>query len=316
MEPSSKIYVAGHRGMAGSATVSELERLGCYNVLTRSQDELDLASQAAVDDFFQSERPEIVVMAAARVGGIHANDAYPAEFAYQNLAIAANTVHAAYRSGVRRYLFLGSSCIYPKLADQPLKESSLLTGELEPTNEAYAIAKIAGLKLCQYYRKQYGAAFHSLMPTNLYGPGDNYHPQNSHLLPALIRRFHEAKEAETESVAIWGTGTPRRELMHVDDLGRAIVHCLQIENPPNLANAGTGVDHTIMEIAEMVRAAVGFQGGIQTDPSKPDGTPRKLMDVSLLSETGWQASIPLEEGIRMTYQTFLEENASGSLRER
>ena len=316
MEPSSKIYVAGHRGMAGSATVSELEKLGCYNVLTRSQDELDLASQAAVDDFFQSERPEIVVMAAARVGGIHANDAYPAEFAYQNLAIAANTVHAAYRSGVRRYLFLGSSCIYPKLADQPLKESSLLTGELEPTNEAYAIAKIAGLKLCQYYRKQYGAAFHSLMPTNLYGPGDNYHPQNSHLLPALIRRFHEAKEAETESVAIWGTGTPRRELMHVDDLGRAIVHCLQIENPPNLANAGTGVDHTIMEIAEMVRSAVGFQGGIQTDPSKPDGTPRKLMDVSLLSETGWQASIPLEEGIRMTYQTFLEENASGSLRER
>lgn len=316
MEPSSKIYVAGHRGMAGSATVSELEKLGCYNILTRSQDELDLASQAAVDDFFQSERPEIVVMAAARVGGIHANDAYPAEFAYQNLAIAANTVHAAYRSGVRRYLFLGSSCIYPKLAEQPLKESSLLTGELEPTNEAYAIAKIAGLKLCQYYRKQYGVAFHSLMPTNLYGPGDNYHPQNSHLLPALIRRFHEAKEAETESVAIWGTGTPRRELMHVDDLGRAIVHCLQIENPPNLANAGTGVDHTIMEIAEMVRVAVGFQGGIQTDPSKPDGTPRKLMDISLLSETGWQASIPLEEGIRMTYQTFLEENASGSLRER
>lgn len=316
MEPSSKIYVAGHRGMAGSATVGELEKLGCYNILTRSQDELDLASQAAVDDFFQSERPEIVVMAAARVGGIHANDAYPAEFAYQNLAIAANTVHAAYRSGVRRYLFLGSSCIYPKLAEQPLKESSLLTGELEPTNEAYAIAKIAGLKLCQYYRKQYGVAFHSLMPTNLYGPGDNYHPQNSHLLPALIRRFHEAKEAETESVAIWGTGTPRRELMHVDDLGRAIVHCLQIENPPNLANAGTGVDHTIMEIAEMVRVAVGFQGGIQTDPSKPDGTPRKLMDISLLSETGWQASIPLEEGIRMTYQTFLEENASGSLRER
>ena len=316
MEPSSKIYVAGHRGMAGSATVRELERLGCHNVLTRSHDELDLANQAAVDDFFQSELPEIVVMAAARVGGIHPNEAYPAEFAYQNLAIAANTVHAAYRSGVRRYLFLGSSCIYPKLADQPLQESSLLTGELEPTNEAYAIAKIAGLKLCQYYRKQYGAAFHSLMPTNLYGPGDNYHPQNSHLLPALIRRFHEAKEAEAESVAIWGTGTPRRELMHVDDLGRAIVHCLQIENPPNLANAGTGVDHTIMEIAEMVRATVGFQGGIETDPSKADGTPRKLMDVSLLSETGWQARIPLEEGIRMTYQTFLEENASGSLRER
>ena len=225
-------------------------------------------------------------------------------------------MHAAYRSGVRRFLFLGSSCIYPKLADQPLKESSLLTGELETTNEAYAIAKIAGLKLCQYYRKQYGVAFHSLMPTNLYGPGDNYHPRNSHLLPALIRRFHEAKDSGAESVAIWGNGTPRRELMHVDDLGRAIVHCLQIEDPPNLVNAGTGVDHTIMEIAEMVKTVVGFQGGIETDPSKLDGTPRKLMDVSLLSETGWQARIPLEEGIRMTYQTFLEEKASGSLRER
>ncbi len=316
MDPSYKIYVAGHRGMAGSATVRELERLGYRNVLTHGHHELDLANQAEVDDFFQSERPDIVVMAAARVGGIHANDTYPAEFAYQNLAIAANTVHAAYRSGVRRFLFLGSSCIYPKLADQPLKESSLLTGELETTNEAYAIAKIAGLKLCQYYRKQYGVAFHSLMPTNLYGPGDNYHPRNSHLLPALIRRFHEAKDSGAESVAIWGTGTPRRELMHVDDLGRAIVHCLQIEDPPNLVNAGTGVDHTIMEIAEMVKTVVGFQGGIETDPSKLDGTPRKLMDVSLLSETGWQARIPLEEGIRMTYQTFLEEKASGSLRER
>ena len=316
MEPSSKIYVAGHRGMAGSATVRALQEFGCHNVITRSHDELDLASQAAVDEFFQAERPEIVVMAAARVGGIHANYTYPAEFAYQNLAIAANALHAAYRSGVRRFLFLGSSCIYPKLAAQPLKESSLLAGKLEPTNEAYAIAKIAGLKLCQYYRKQYGVVFHSLMPTNLYGPGDNYHPQNSHLLPALIRRFHEAKESGAESVAIWGTGTQKRELMHVDDLGRAIVHCLQIQDPPNLANAGTGVDHTINDIAEMVKAAVGFQGGIETDPSKPDGTPQKLMDVSLLSETGWHASIPLEEGIRMTYQTFLEEKASGSLRER
>ena len=316
MEPTSKIYVAGHRGMAGSATVLALEELGCHRIITRSHDELDLASQAAVDEFFQSERPEIVVMAAARVGGIHANDTYPAEFAYQNLAIAANTIHAAYRSGVRRFLFLGSSCIYPKLAAQPLKESSLLTGKLETTNEAYAIAKIAGVKLCQYYRKQYRVVFHSLMPTNLYGPGDNYHPQNSHLLPALIRRFHEAKESGAESVAIWGTGMQRRELMHVDDLGRAIIHCLQIEDPPNLANVGTSVDHRIIEIAEMVKAVVGFQGGIETDPSKPDGTPQKLMDVSLLSKTGWRASIPLEEGIRMTYQTFLEEKASGSLRER
>ena len=316
MTPSTKIYVAGHRGMAGSAAVRELERLGYANILTVGRSELDLTSQAAVDAFFQAERPEGVVMAAARVGGIHANDTYPADFAYQNLAIAANTIHAAHRTGVRRFLFLGSSCIYPKLADQPLKESSLLAGPLEPTNEAYAIAKIAGLKLCQYYRKQHGAAFHSLMPTNLYGPGDNYHPQNSHLLPALIRRFHEAKESGAESVAIWGTGTPRRELMHVDDLGRAIVHCLRIENPPNLVNAGTGVDHTIMEIAEIVKAAVGFQGRIETDPSKPDGTPRKLMDVSLIKGNGWQASIPLEEGIRSTYQSFLEELASGSLRER
>lgn len=313
MTPSTKIYVAGHNGMAGSAVVRQLNKLGHENILLRDRTELDLTSQAAVDAFFQAERPEVVVMAAARVGGIHANDTYPAEFAYQNLAMAANTIHAAYRSGVRRFLFLGSSCIYPKLAPQPLKESSLLTGELEPTNEAYAIAKIAGLKLCQYYRKQYGLAFHSLMPTNLYGPGDNYHPQNSHLLPALIQRFHGAKESRAESVAIWGTGTPRRELMHVDDLGRAIVHCLQIEDPPNLINAGTGVDHTILEIANLVKDAVGFPGTIHTDPSRPDGTPRKLMDVSLLTETGWRASIPLEDGIRRTYQTFLEEKASGSL---
>ncbi len=316
MTPSTKIYVAGHNGMAGSAVVRHLNKLGHENILLRDRTELDLTSQAAVNDFFQTERPDIVVMAAARVGGIHANDTYPAEFAYQNLAIATNSIHAAYQSGVKRFLFLGSSCIYPKLAPQPLEESSLLTSPLETTNEAYAIAKIAGLKLCQYYRKQYGVVFHSLMPTNLYGPGDNYHPQNSHLLPALIRRFHEAKETGAASVAIWGTGTPRRELMHVDDLGRAIAHCLQLENPPNLVNAGTGVDHTIFEIAEMVKNAVDFQGRIETDPSKPDGTPKKLMDVSLLLETGWRASIDLEEGIRRTYQTFLKERASGSLRER
>ena len=316
MTPSTKIYVAGHNGMAGSAVVRQLNKLGHENILLLDRTELDLTSQAAVNDFFQTERPDIVVMAAARVGGIQANDTYPAEFAYQNLAIATNSIHAAYQSGVKRFLFLGSSCIYPKLAPQPLEESSLLTSPLETTNEAYAIAKIAGLKLCQYYRKQYGVVFHSLMPTNLYGPGDNYHPQNSHLLPALIRRFHEAKETGAASVAIWGTGTPRRELMHVDDLGRAIAHCLQLENPPNLVNAGTGVDHTIFEIAEMVKNAVDFQGRIETDPSKPDGTPQKLMDVSLLLETGWRASIDLEEGIRRTYQTFLKERASGSLRER
>lgn len=314
MTPDSKIYVAGHRGMVGSAVVRRLEALGFGNIVVRTSAELDLKSQAAVEAFFQSERPDAVVMAAAKVGGIHANNTYPAEFIYDNLAIAANTVHAAYRAGARRFLFLGSSCIYPKLAPQPLREDCLLTSPLEPTNEAYAIAKIAGLKLCEYYRKQYGVAYHSLMPTNLYGPGDNYHPENSHLLPALIRRFHEAKESGAEKVVMWGTGTPRRELMHADDLADAVVHVLQLGNPPDLINAGTGVDHSIREIAEMVKAVVGYEGEIVPDPSKPDGTPRKLMDVSLLKSQGWTSKIPLEEGIRMTYPLFLDELASGALR--
>ena len=316
MKPDTKIYVAGHTGMVGSAVVRRLQTLGFENIVTRRSAELDLTNQAAVNAFFANQKPGAVIMAAAKVGGIHANNTYPAEFIYDNLAIASNTIHAAYESGTQRFLFLGSSCIYPTLVPQPMKESCLLTSELEPTNEAYAIAKIAGLKLCEYYRKQYGVTYHSLMPTNLYGPGDNYHPDNSHLLPALIRRFHEAKEQKLDTVTIWGTGTPLRELMFADDLADAVVHVLRLEDPPNLINAGTGVDHTIREIAEMVKATVGFEGAIETDPGKPDGTPRKLMDVSLLEEQGWASKIPLKQGIEMTYKLFLEELEKGNLRER
>ncbi|MBT5170636.1 MAG: GDP-L-fucose synthase [Opitutales bacterium] len=316
MTSSSKIYIAGHNGMVGYAVVRRLQSLGFENIVTRRSSELDLTNQSAVDAFFATERPAVVVMAAGKVGGIHANNTYPAKFIYDNLAIASNTIHAAYKSGTQRFLFLGSSCIYPTNIPQPMKESSLLTSELEPTNEAYAIAKIAGLKLCEYYRKQYGVTFHSLMPTNLYGPGDNYHPDNSHLLPALIRRFHEAKQQNLDTVTIWGTGTPLRELMFADDLADAVAHVLQLEDPPNLINAGTGVDHTIREIAELVKATLGFEGAIETDPSKPDGTPRKLMDVSLLKEQGWTSKISLKQGIEMTYQLFLQELEKGTLRER
>ena len=314
MNLSSKIYVAGHTGMVGSAVIRQLKSLGYSHIISRSRSELDLTNQADVETFFSSEKPEVVIMSAAKVGGIHANDTYPASFLYDNLAIATNTVNAAFKAGTARFLFLGSSCIYPKLAPQPLKEASLLTGELEPTNEPYAIAKIAGLKLCEYYRKQYGVLFHSLMPTNLYGRGDNYHLENSHLLPALIRRFHEAKLADRESVTIWGTGTPRRELMHVDDLAEAIIHVLNLDNPPDLINAGTGIDHSIMEIAEIVKRTVGFTGDIKTDPTKPDGTPRKLLDVSLLKSQGWSSRIPLEKGIADTYESYLLERKSGEMR--
>lgn len=310
----SKIFVAGHKGMVGSAVIRKLKALGHENILTRDRKELDLTNQFAVDEFYADERPDLTIMAAAKVGGIHANDTYPATFLYDNLAIATNTINAAYTHGAKQFLFLGSSCIYPKHAPQPLRESSLLSSELEPTNEAYAIAKIAGLKLCEYYRKQYGVLFHSMMPTNLYGKGDNYHPENSHLLPALLRRFHEAKLANRNSVTIWGTGTPRRELMNVDDLASAIIHILELADPPNLVNAGTGIDHSIFEIAELVKETVGFEGKIETDPNKPDGTPRKLLDVTLLKEQGWESSIPLERGIRETYEIFLQEEAKGNLR--
>ena len=307
MNPSSKIYIAGHNGMVGSAVKRLLSSQGYRNLVTRDRSELDLTDQAAVEAFFTDSKPDVVVMAAGKVGGIYANNTYPAAFLYENLAIATNTVQAAFRTGTKRFLFLGSSCIYPKLAPQPLKEASLLTSELEPTNEPYAIAKIAGLKLCEYYRKQYDVFFHSLMPTNLYGRGDNYHPENSHLLPALIRRFHEAKLANRESVTIWGTGTPRRELMNVDDLAKAIVHVLNLDNPPDLINAGTGIDHSIMEIAELVKDVIGFKGEIRTDTSKPDGTPRKLLDISLLREIGWMPKISLKAGIQQTYAHFIQE---------
>ncbi len=309
-----KLFIAGHNGMVGSALVRRFEREPGVTLLLRTRRELDLESQAAVDEFYAAEKPDVAIIAAAKVGGIHANNTYPAEFLFDNLAIAANTIHSAYRHGTRRLLFLGSSCIYPKHAPQPMPESSLLTSELEPTNEAYAIAKIAGLKLCQYYRKQYGVLFHSAMPTNLYGPADNYHPQNSHVLPALIRRFHEAREAGKSEVGAWGTGAPKREFLHVDDLADASAFLLAQSNPPDWINVGTGTDVTIRELTETVAAVTGFAGKITWDASKPDGTPRKLMDVSRLAALGWRAQIPLREGIERTYASFLAEKASGTLR--
>lgn len=315
MTPSSRIYVAGHRGMVGSAIVRRLRTNGQENLLLPARTELDLLDQAQTFAWFEHNRPEVVVLAAARVGGIHANNTYPAEFIRENLAVALNAIEAAHRSQVKRLLFLGSSCIYPKHAPQPMPEECLLTGALEPTNEAYAIAKIAGLKLCQYYRKQFGVLFHSLMPTNLYGPGDNYHPRNSHVLPALIRRFHEAREAGVPEVVIWGTGSPKREFLHVDDLAAAAVFLLGLEDPPDWVNVGSGVDLSIKELAELVMRVVGYEGRLELDPTKPDGTPRKLMDVSRLARLGWRASIDIEEGVRRTYASFLEELKSGRLRE-
>lgn len=300
--------------MVGSALVRASEEQGGVELLLRTREELDLLDQAAVFAFLERERPEEVVIAAAKVGGIHANNTYPAEFIYENLTMTANLVHGSYRAGVGRVLFLGSSCIYPKLAPQPMPESCLLTSELESTNEAYAVAKIAGLKLCQYYRKQYGILFHSAMPTNLYGPGDNYHPENSHVIPAMIRRFHEAKVSGQDEVVIWGTGTPRREFLHVDDLAAACLHLLAVENPPDWVNVGSGTDVSILELAETVAAVTRFAGRISKDPGKPDGTPRKLMDVSLLDGLGWHAKTTLRDGLEETYDCFLKEEESGGLR--
>ena len=301
--------------MVGSALVRRLQSEPGAEIVVRTRRELDLTSQAAVEAFFAQEKPDVAIIAAAKVGGIHANNTYPADFIFENLMVAANTVHAAYRHGVKRLLFLGSSCIYPKLAPQPMREDCLLTSALEPTNEAYAIAKIAGLKLCQYYRKQHGVLFHSAMPTNLYGPGDNYHPQNSHVLPALIRRFDEARATCKSEVVAWGTGTPMREFLHVDDLADACAFLLKQDNPPDWINVGTGTDVTIKELTESVATATGFSGKITWDASKPDGTPRKLMDVSRLSGLGWSARIALRDGLAQTYAAFLAERSAGTLRQ-
>ncbi|MDX2187382.1 MAG: GDP-L-fucose synthase [Opitutaceae bacterium] len=309
-----KLFIAGHNGMVGGGLVRRFQKDSGVTLLLRSRKELDLCDQKAVMEFYAREKPDAVIVAAAKVGGIHANNTFPAEFLHDNLAIADNCIHGAYRNGVKRLLFLGSSCIYPKLAPQPMPEDCLLTSPLEATNEAYAIAKIAGLKLCQYYRKQYGVLYHSGMPTNLYGPGDNYHLQNSHVLPALIRKFHEAKETGRDEVIAWGTGTPMREFLHVDDLADACAFLLTFEDPPDWINIGTGSDVTIRELTETIAKVVGFQGRITWDTSKPDGTPRKLMDVSRLSNLGWKARISLEEGVTLTYRSFLEEKENGTLR--
>jgi GDP-L-fucose synthase len=312
MEKDSKIYVAGHRGMVGSALVRKLKKEGYHNLVLSSSMDLDLRNQQAVADFFEQEKPTYVFLAAAKVGGIQANNVYRAEFLYDNLMIESNVIHQAWKSGVRKLLFLGSSCIYPKLAPQPLKEEYLLTGLLESTNEPYAIAKIAGIKLCEAYRTQYGCNFISAMPTNLYGPNDNYDLNNSHVLPALLRKFHEAKASGTRDVQIWGTGTPRREFLHVDDLADACYFLMQQYNEPGFINIGIGADIPIRELADMISEVVGYKGKLVFDASKPDGTPRKLMDVSKLKALGWKANIPLNEGIRQVYQDYMKALAGKS----
>ena len=312
------VFVAGHRGMVGSAIVRRLQALGYRNILTAGRDVVDLVDQQAVQRFFDERAIDQVYLAAARVGGIHANNTYPAEFIYQNLMIEANLVHAAHAHGVQRLLFLGSSCIYPKLAEQPMREEALLTGVLEPTNEPYAIAKIAGIKLCESYNRQYGRDFRSVMPTNLYGPGDNYHPENSHVIPALLRRFHEAVQRGDREVVIWGSGAPRREFLHVDDMAAASVHVMELDEAvlrdhtrPMLShiNVGTGEDCTIRELAETVARVTGFTGRLVFDTDKPDGAPRKLLDVSRLAALGWRPQIGLEEGLRDAYAWYVENRA-------
>lgn len=315
LTPDVRIYVAGHRGMVGSAIIRKLKSEGFEHIITRTHNELDLTDQQAVRSFFLKENPDYVVLAAAKVGGIHANNEYPAEFIYQNLMIESNVIHEAYTAGVKQLLFLGSSCIYPKFAEQPMKEDALLTGKLEPTNEPYAIAKIAGIKLCESYNRQYGVDYRSVMPTNLYGPNDNFHPLNSHVIPALIQRFYQAKMENAPSVVIWGTGTPRREFLHVDDMAAASFHVMNL-NPdlyksciqPMLShiNVGTGEDVTIRELAGLIAGAAEYDGKIEFDTTKPDGATRKLMDVSRLRELGWEYSIALEEGIKSVYTWYVD----------
>ncbi|MDD4649141.1 MAG: GDP-L-fucose synthase [Desulfoplanes sp.] len=305
MKSNVIIYIAGHRGVVGSALCRELTRKGYTNLLTRTHSELDLCNQQAVNNFFATERPDHVFLAAAKVGGIQANATHPAQFIFQNLAIATNIIDAAYRNGVKKLLFLGSSCIYPKLAPQPIKEKDLLTSALEPTNEAYAIAKIAGLKMCEFYNREYGTRYWSAMPTNLYGPGDNYDLETSHVLPAMIRKFHEAKLKSQHPVTLWGTGSPRREFLHVDDLARGCVHLMELgSEPPRLVNIGCGQDLTIKELALMVQKCVGHTGEIIWDTDKPDGTPQKLLDISRISGLGWKPEIGLKEGIASVYEEY------------
>src|ERR1700712_1478724 len=305
MDKSAKIYIAGHRGMVGSAIHRKLQKEGFTNFITRTSDTLDLRNQQAVTDFFAQEKPDYVFLAAAKVGGIVANNTYRAEFLYDNLQIQNNIINSSYLNGVKKLMFLGSSCIYPKMAPQPLKEEYLLTGPLEETNEPYAIAKIAGIKMCDAYRAQYGCNYISVMPTNLYGYNDNYHPQNSHVLPALIRRFHEAKEQGAAAVTIWGTGSPKREFLFADDLAEACYYLMQNFNEPGFVNIGTGEDMPIKDLALLVKKTVGYEGTIEFDTTKPDGTPRKLMDVSKLHDLGWKHKIELPEGVAMAYQDFL-----------
>lgn len=315
MNKSSKIFVAGHAGMVGSAIIRKLNSLNYNNIVTRAHDELDLLCQSSVRQFMQETKPDYVVLAAAKVGGIHANNTYPAEFIYENLMIESNVIHQTYESGCQKLLFLGSSCIYPRMVKQPMKEEALLTDTLESTNEPYAIAKIAGIKLCESYNRQYGTDYRSVMPTNLYGPYDNFHPENSHVIPALIRRFHEAKLEDKDNVVVWGTGKPMREFLHVDDMAAASVHVMFLdktnydENTDQMLshiNVGTGKDITIREMAETIKDVIGFKGELRFDSDKPDGTPRKLMDVSRLNSLGWQYNIELKEGIEDAYNWFLE----------
>lgn len=314
MKPESKIYVAGHRGLVGGAIMRRLEKGGYRNLVTRTRAELDLTSQQAVNAFFEQQKPEYVFLAAAKVGGIHANDTYPAEFIYQNLMIESNIIHAAYVNQVRKLLFLGSSCIYPKYAPQPMREEHLLTGLLEPTNEPYALAKIAGIKMCGAYNRQYGTNFMSVMPTNLYGVGDNFDLQNSHVLPALIRRMHEAKERDKDCAVIWGTGTPRREFLFSDDLADACVYLMERHDAADLGefvNIGVGQDITIREVAELVADVVGFKGRLVFDATKPDGTPQKLLDVTRLLGLGWRARTSLKEGLELAYRDFILKQSHG-----
>jgi GDP-L-fucose synthase len=307
MEKDAKVYVAGHRGLVGSAIVRQLHSDGYDNLVLRTHGELELTDQAAVHRFFEHEKPEYVFLAAAKVGGIFANNTYPADFAYSNLQIQNNIVHAAWQNDVKKLLFLGSSCIYPKFAPQPMREDALLTGPLEPTNKAYAIAKIAGIIMCQSYNRQYGTNYLSVMPTNLYGPNDNYHPENSHVLPALIRRFHEAKLRSDESVAIWGTGTPKREFLYSDDLADACIFLMNRYDDSEIVNIGSGQEVEIRELAAVIKEVVGFEGTLEFDTSKPDGTPRKLLDCSKLQGMGWQPKVSLKEGIRRAYEDFVEQ---------